>query len=310
MANTLLHRYKNGNVNVEIYSDGTKIREWPDGEKPVSEYPESCDLKITQYCDMDSVCVYCHEMSNKLGQHGDLDVINSIWASQKPGTELAIGGGNPLAHPGLPDFLRKMRSRGIIPNVTVNIMHMKKFASMIRAFQTEKLIYGLGISYRGSKSLALLPEDIDYSNVVFHMIMGIHDLADCRAVIDWCVERSITPKILLLGYKTFGNGVHHYTDELKQTLSIWKSVYLRALLQSKHRVVVSFDNLAISQLDLKKQVSEDVWNELFQGEDRTHTFYIDAVKGEVAGTSTSSERFPIKHGEHIVEVFNKVKLTL
>jgi hypothetical protein len=308
MQNTLLHRYKNGNVNVEIYSDGTKIREWPDGEKPVSEYPESCDLKITQYCDMDAICVYCHEMSNKQGQHGDLDVIDSIWASQMPGTELAIGGGNPLAHPGLPDFLWKMKTRGIIPNVTVNIMHMKKFAPMIRRLQADELIYGLGISYRGPKSLVLLPEDIDYSNVVFHMIMGIHDLNDCRAVIDWCVERNITPKILLLGYKTFGNGIHHYTNELKQTLGIWKNVYLRSLLQSQHRVVVSFDNLAISQLDLKAQVSDDVWSELFQGEDSTHTFYIDAVKQEVAGTSTSAKRYPIKYGEHIVDVFNKVKL--
>jgi len=73
-------------------------------------------------------------------------------------------------------------------------------------------------------------------------------------------------------------------------------------------VVVSFDNLAISQLDLKAQVSDDVWSELFQGEDSTHTFYIDAVKQEVAGTSTSAKRYPIKYGEHIVDVFNKVKL--
>jgi hypothetical protein len=308
MQNTLLHRYKNGNVNVEIYSDGTKIREWPDGEKPVSEYPESCDLKITQYCDMDAICVYCHEMSNKQGQHGDLDVIDSIWASQMPGTELAIGGGNPLAHPGLPDFLWKMKTRGIIPNVTANIMHMKKFAPMIRGLQADELIYGLGISYRGPKSLVLLPEDIDYSNVVFHMIMGIHDLNDCRAVIDWCVERNITPKILLLGYKTFGNGIHHYTDELKQTLGIWKNVYLRSLLQSQHRVVVSFDNLAISQLDLKAQVSDDVWSELFQGEDGNHTFYIDAVKQEVARTSTSDVRYTYSMGDDIRDLFSKVKV--
>jgi len=308
MQNTLLHRYKNGNVNVEIYSDGTKIREWPDGESPVSEYPESCDLKITQYCDMDAVCVYCHEMSNKEGSHGDLNLVDLIWSTQMPGTELAIGGGNPLAHPGLPVFLWRMKGRGIIPNVTVNIMHMKKFAPMIRGLQADKLIYGLGISYRGPKSLALLPEDIDYSNVVFHMIMGIHDLADCRAVIAWCVARNITPKILLLGYKTFGNGVHHYTDELKRTLNIWKNVYLTMLLSSNHRVVISFDNLAIAQLDLKSQVSADTWADLFQGEDGNHTFYIDAVKQEVARTSTSPVRYKYSDGDDIRDLFSKVKV--
>lgn len=444
MNNTLLYEYQNGNVFTQIYDDGTKIRQWPDDEKPLAEYPESCDLKITQYCDMDAICVYCftpdtlialadgsrkpidkieigdnvisfneqtgvfenravyhlfvrsvdedivviefedgkqvkltcnhrvytqrgkiradelceddeivqfdkcthrkikglskkryignvhnfsvsdnhnyiaesclvgncHEMSNKFGKHGDLDMIDSIWASQKAGTELAIGGGNPLAHPGLPDFLRKMKGRGIIPNVTVNVMHMKKFAPMIREFQAEKLIYGLGISYRGEKSLALLPKDIDYKNVVFHMIMGIHSLNDCLVVIEWCNSRGITPKVLLLGYKTFGNGIHHYTDELKLQLALWDKLYLTRLLNSKIKVVVSFDNLAISQLSLEDKVKSEVWDELFQGHDGLSTFYCDAVKQECARTSTSSERFPIKHGEHIVDVFNKVKLVL
>jgi hypothetical protein len=308
MNTPLLHEYQNGNVFTQIYEDGTKIRQWPDGEKPVSEYPESCDLKITQYCDMDAVCVYCHEMSNKFGKHGDLDVIDSIWASQKPGTELAIGGGNPLAHPGLTSFLRKMKDRGIIPNVTVNIMHMKKFAHVIREFQEEKLIYGLGISYRGEKSLALLPEDIDYKNVVFHMIMGIHSLNDCLIVIEWCAARGITPKILLLGYKTFGNGIHHYTDELKLQLALWDKLYLTRLLNSTVKVVVSFDNLAISQLNLKDKVKPEVWEELFQGEDGNHTFYIDAVKQEVARTSTTAQRYSYAAGDDIRDLFGKVKV--
>ena len=310
MKSALLCEYQNGNVSVKIYEDGTKIRQWPDGQTPIVEYPESCDLKITQYCDMAEVCFYCHEMSDKKGKHGDLDLIDSIWASQLPGTELAIGGGNPLAHPGLPDFLVKMKTRGIIPNVTVNIMHMKKFAPMIRGFQHDKLIYGLGISYRGPKSLKLLPEDICYKNVVFHMIMGIHNLDDCHAVIDWCNQRNITPKILLLGYKTFGNGSFHYTSELREIIDNWRLIYLQNLLENPTRIVVSFDNLAIEQLQLKDQLPSEVWNELFQGPDQTHTFYIDAVKLEVAGTSTSSQRFPIKHSENITEVFNKVKITL
>lgn len=250
----------------------------------------------------------CHEMSDKNGQHGDLNKIVDIWSTQMPGTELAIGGGNPLAHPGLYEFLRDMRRMKIISNVTVNIMHMKKFKTLVQSLQADKMIYGLGISYRGPKSLALLPEDIDYKNVVFHLIMGIHDLNDCRAVIKWCKERNIVPKILLLGYKTFGNGIHHYTDELKKTLDVWQKVYLQALVNSVDNVVVSFDNLAISQLDLKNQLKPEVWDNLFQGDDMTHTFYIDAVKCEVAGTSTSSKRFKYTGKENIVDIFNLVKI--
>lgn len=308
MKNTLLHHYKNGNVDVKIYENGTKVREWPDGEKPVSEYPESADVKITGWCDMSHICKYCHEQSNLEGQHGDLDALARVWETQKPGTEMAIGGGNPLAHPDLYHFLVKMKGLSIIPNVTVNIMHMKKFAPTIKMYQADKLIYGLGISYRGPQSLGLLPADIDYKNVVFHMILGIHTLDDCRAVIDWCVRRDIMPKILLLGYKTYGNGITCYTEELKQTLEVWKELYLKALLNSEANVVISFDNLAIEQLDLKSQVKPEIWDELFQGNDGNHTMYFDAVKQVVARTSTTAERFTFNQESDIRDLFNKVKV--
>jgi MoaA/NifB/PqqE/SkfB family radical SAM enzyme len=304
----LLHKYQNGNVAIEIFADGTKIREWPDNEKPNVEWPESCDLKITQYCDMDAVCVYCHEMSNKQGKHGDLKLITSIWNSQLRGTELAIGGGNPLAHPGLSDFLQDMKIRGIICNVTVNMLHMKKHADEIRGYQQAKKIYGLGISYRGKNSLKMLPEDIDYSNVVFHMIMGVHDLDDCLDVIEWCSARNIVPKLLLLGYKTFGNGVGYYSPELQVELDNWKNTYLKMLLAQNRHLVVSFDNLAIKQLDLKSQVPTQQWLDLYQGDDGEHTFYIDAVEQTVARTSTSNERFPIKEHDDIRDLFRKVRL--
>lgn len=302
----LLHSYKNGNVEVSLYEDGTKVREWPDNEAPRVTHPESCDLKITQYCDLDSICGYCHEMSDRNGKHGDLSVIEKIWDSQFPGTELAIGGGNPLAHPGLTDFLRRMTAKGIIPNVTMNMLHMKKFGPTIKMYQDERLIYGLGISYRGADSLKYLPDDIDYRNVVFHMILGVHVLEDCMHVIQWCRARKIVPKILLLGYKTYGKGAAYYHKELQDKLDKWCADYLKALLQTDG-IVVSFDNLAINQLCLKEQVSAEDWALLYQGEDGNHTFYVDAVKGEVARTSTSHWRYPISETDSIVDIFNKVK---
>lgn len=298
----LLHKYQNGNVNVEIYDNGTKIREWPDNEEPNVAYPESCDLKITQFCDLDSICVYCHEMSNKKGQHGDLNAIDKIWQTQMPGTELAIGGGNPLAHPELETFLRKVTSRGIIPNVTVNMLHMKKFAPMITKFQKEKLMYGLGISYRGKDSLKFLPV-IDYKNVVFHMILGVHDLSDCQAVIKWCQARSVTPKMLLLGYKTFGNGAGYYHKELQDTIDTWKSNDLATLL-SNNGIVVSFDNLAIEQLDLQAQLPKEQWDLLYQGMDGSHTLYCCAVTKTFARTSTSVKRYDLFDGITPTDMIN------
>lgn len=307
MNDKILHQYQNGNVHVTIYEDGTKVREWSDDESPQVEYPESCDLKITQYCDLDAICGYCHEMSDRKGKHGDLNIIDKIWQTQKAGTELAIGGGNPLAHPDIEDFLTKVTSRGIIPNVTMNMLHMKKFGPTIKRFQENKLIYGLGISYRGRQGLNMMPDDIDYRNIVFHMILGIHSLVDCLDVIHWCKQRNIAPKILLLGYKTYGKGKDYYHKELQDALDKWKDEQLQKLFLCSN-VTISFDNLAINQLDLQNQVSKQDWETLYQGADGNHTFYVDAVKGEVARTSTSDIRYPISENDTIVDIFNKVKI--
>ena len=48
-------RYNNGNTKVTIFEDGTKIREY--FNTPLPTYPESLDLKITQYCE--AGCNFC-----------------------------------------------------------------------------------------------------------------------------------------------------------------------------------------------------------------------------------------------------------
>lgn len=55
----LMNTYTNGNHTVRIYSDGTKIKETidPNDDHFTYEFPESFDLKITDYCD--AGCTYC-----------------------------------------------------------------------------------------------------------------------------------------------------------------------------------------------------------------------------------------------------------
>lgn len=78
---------------MEIYEDGTKIQEWPDEEVPNPIYPNSFDLKITDYCDLG--CKFCHEKSTTNGIHGDLSLMMDLVEQLPAGTEIAIGGGNP-----------------------------------------------------------------------------------------------------------------------------------------------------------------------------------------------------------------------
>lgn len=70
--------------------------------------------------------------------------------------------------------------------------------------------------------------------------------------------------------------------------------------------VLSFDNLAINQLDVKRIVPVEKWDEFYMSDDGGFTFYIDMVKGEFAKNSLSDERFPI--GDlSIDEMFNFIQ---
>lgn len=120
--------YINGNYSVKIFDDGTKIRE-TEQESFKAEFPECMDVKITNQCDMN--CIMCHEGSTNDGKHGDIlnvEFINSL----NPYTELALGGGNPLSHPNLIEFLKICRKKRIIVNMTVNQKHFMEQQEYIK----------------------------------------------------------------------------------------------------------------------------------------------------------------------------------
>lgn len=313
------YTYQNGNITVTIHEDGKKIREWPDNEIPVVERPEQADIKITNYCDLGDVfdpktgklkrrsktCPFCHEASNTIGKHADLKKLWQFISQMGAGKEYACGGGAPLTHPDFEWFAQKCKDEGIILNVTNNILHMKRDADKIARYQKEQLIHGLGISYRGKKSLKLLPENIDYKNVCFHCILGIDNKEDIKAIQDWCAERNIKPKILLLGYKIFRNGEKFFSKDLRNKLDIWKEFWIMWALKN-FEGVLAFDNLALEQLELENKIDKHTWQKHYQGIDGTFSFYIDAANETIAGTSTRHETFKIDNLT-LQQAFNKIK---
>ena len=68
---------------------------------------------------------------------------------------------------------------------------------------------------------------------------------------------------------------------------------------------ISFDNLAIEQLNPSRLMSNDAYREFYMGNDGQFTLFIDLVKEEFAVGSTATERFPLMN--NIVDMFNKVK---
>src|SRR3990167_4803855 len=133
--------YINGNTKVIILSDGTKIREYEDIPKII--HPESIDVKITDYCDMN--CVYCHESSTVKGAHANLNKLFDIISELPAGVELAIGGGNPLSHPDLVEFLQRLKTKGLIANITINQGHLKIYQDLLIYLIKDELVHGVGI---------------------------------------------------------------------------------------------------------------------------------------------------------------------
>jgi organic radical activating enzyme len=130
----LIALYQNGNYTVKLYSDGTKVKTTKD-DKFIASFPDSMDLKITDYCDMN--CPMCHEKSSVNGKHGNLN--EDFLSTLKRGTELAIGGGNPLSHPDLIPFLKRMKDQKIVVSMTVNQKHFERLLGLI---QKDKVVFG------------------------------------------------------------------------------------------------------------------------------------------------------------------------
>ena len=292
----LLGDYNNGNYNVKIFSDGTKIRHTEDDEF-IADFPESMDLKISNQCNI--LCKFCHENSTVDGKHADL-LSPKFFDTLRPWTEIAIGGGNPLAHPDLQPFLVKMKERNIIPNITVHQRHFQQNLDLIKMLSDKKLIYGLGISldYSQPCSDIFIMEVQKYSNAVIHVINGICT----KQMYEGLANNDL--KILILGYKNLRRGVDYYSPKVREIMD-WTSNAIIEMLKNNWFKVLSFDNLAITQLDLKNKLEPEVWDKFYMGDDGNHTMYIDLVNREFSKSSTTAERFELM--DNIDDMFKIVK---
>lgn len=270
-------KYKNGNTTVTIMNDGTKIREYENTAEIL--HPESIDVKITDYCDMG--CAYCHESSTTNGVHADLNKLLEVINELPAGVELAIGGGNPLSHPNLIEFLQALKAKGIIANLTVNQGHLKTFQDMIIYLIKDELIKGVGISITSNNFNYIKPLLEITDNIVYHIIAGVNKVE----VVEKLIELGKC-KVLVLGYKFFGFGVNFHSKEVDAELKRWYK-YLPNFIG---KCTLSFDNLAIEQLKVKRLFTHEGWMKFYMGDDFCFTMYIDAVKQEYAPTSRSKFR--------------------
>lgn len=285
-------QYQNGNYIVSIFSDGTKIRK-TDDDKFIPAFSECCDVKITDKCD--GGCPFCYDGCTINGKHGDLNA--KFLDNLHPYTELAING-NDLTHPDLVPFLERMKKQKVFVSMTVNQKHYERYFDLIQELSYRKLIYGIGISLTDAnpdfiKLVKAIP------NTVIHVINGILTPEEVSILSDNGL------KMLTLGYKRMRRGEEYYQKESEDIIKNqqWLKDNLEEVI--KHFKVVSFDNLSIEQLDVRRLMTDEEWDRFFMGNDAEFTFYIDLVEKKFGKNSLATERFDLL--DNIDDMFNKIR---
>ena len=287
----LLSKYRNGNYNVAIFDDGTKIR-YNNSNSLIPEFVESMDMKISNYCPFN--CPMCHEKSSEDGEYGKI-LHHPFIKTLHSGTELALGGGAVTYHPDLIPFLEELKEQGVLPSITINQREWEE--TKIDYLINNQLIYGLGVSFTNVDD-EVWDKILSYPNAVVHLIAGYHS----RDVFEYFANKGA--KILILGYKNWGRGEDYfknYSNQIRVRTRELKEILPTLFTRCK---VVSFDNLSIKQLDIRAVIGEEKWKEFYMGDDGQYTMYVDMVKQECAKSSTSPDRFPLSEFDNL---WNEIK---
>lgn len=300
---TILHSYANGNTKVTLYSSGTKEREYEGVPAPV--HPDHLDIKITNWCDNPICAKFCHEKSNKEGKAGSLSSLINFLSPLPAGVELALGGGHTLSHPSLLIFLTEAFKRGWVCNVTVNSYHLTKERELLDGLIRSGLVKGVGISYYPKFHNEVVDFCNMFNNAVVHTIAAITSPDSIKKLL----HDIKAPKILILGYKHYGNGAEFAAAnaQINEKIKDWP-IHLNNLVYETQKMdketLLSFDNLAITQLKVRRFFGDKDWAAFYCGDDGQFSMYYDAVKQEAKVSSTSAE---IVAGDNVVEAFQNIQ---
>lgn len=329
--------YRNGNETLILGVKGTKLRLCPSG-RPQPEYPDSIDVKITDWCDHG--CPFCYEGCTPEGKNGEIP--DWLFRQIPPFTELAIGGGNAYIHPVLLDLPERFSLRmnltlhakdfiriideseynnfksGTDHDAPTSLDMLKKFGavgvSVTCADDAREIVTRLGdLSDPGSQTRSsskiwerrramavnLFSEKIT-EDYVQPVFHVINGIAD-KEIISTLSDKGY--RLLVLGYKTKGRGVGFAADESVARNQRW--LYDNIEEVAKHFAVTAFDALALQQLDIRRFFTDDDWEHFYMGGDGQHSMYIDLVKQEYGVSSTDDRRFPLTRD--LREMFRHVR---
>lgn len=197
-----------------VWFKGKTIRIALDPSKPITEleYPEFYDVKITDYCKGNCPYCYMNSTSNDAHHENIVDKINNYFGkmdeNQRP-FQVAIGGGEPTAHPDFIKSLEAFHQLGIQPNYTTNGMWIRNDNSIKIIVNTLRYCGGVAVSchphlikYWQSAALHYYIHDIKLN---FHIIISDKESIDYFKNIYNRWEKNVD-YFVLLPYSDQGRG--------------------------------------------------------------------------------------------------------
>ena len=243
--------------------------------------PELVDLKITDWCA--AGCDFCYQDSTTSGAHGDRGAIEDvIYALGKLKVfEVAIGGGEPTAHPHFVDFLRACRARGIVPNFTTKAKAWLHDHKRRQAILEHTGAFAFSIDNAADLDEIASARDtygIPDAKVNCQVVMGLLDEHEFEEVLEHAAARRM--RVTLLGYKTNGRGAQVEPKDYSGWVKTLKDVHAR----TKYGLRVGIDTaLALEYQGQLDAIGVPKW--CYEVKEGSFSMYIDAVTMKTARSS-------------------------
>lgn len=172
-----------------------------------SEVPELVDLSVGNWCAQG--CRYCYRGSTTEGGWASLQVLQGIQrALASLGTfELALGGGEPMAHPELPRLLQQSNTGGLRLNITTrNLNWFKRPHPEWNALNDKIAAFGFSVDTvkQAQAAIAAFGAANILHKLNLQVVVGAVAPETIQAIVQ--VARSGHARVTLLGYKTTGFG--------------------------------------------------------------------------------------------------------
>jgi len=251
--------------------------------------PELVDIKITNYCD--TGCKFCYQNSGTNGKHAEISVIRKIADVLKKCEvfEVAIGGGDPVLHPGFLNILEIFTANGIVANFSTSKTSLLCDQNIMKDIRSGMGGTGkIGISINNDNKLKIFIEEFSQNcsyNIkdifTVHHVLGVSDMQTTENMINTCNSAGVD--ILLLGFKNTGRAVDCKKHDYSKMIEVLK----KFVDKGNQSMSVAIDTSVAAEFKDRLKHELGVDDRLMSFKEGEFSMYVDAVDMFMARDSYS-----------------------